>query len=201
MAKDTLIRFTNSTGAPLAIKPVNSSIGKFERFSLEPGESRSLKGSNPGAGNYDLEWDPIVNPRGKVNDLLLGTLRADNPFNKSPYMESLASETWFASSGKNFQTSSFDIRAYSSFYEKRITAGDESIFYYGDADQSVMVRGKRTVKVSNPDSPGLSSRKELDFLYTAGFLDAMNRDLPIAKISYLGLVDGSYAWSFDVGYF
>jgi len=198
MANDTLVRFINSTDQPLTIKPINSSVGRFERFTIDPGSSKELRGNNPGSNNYDLEWDPIINPKGKENDLQLGSLRADNPWGGNQYIQTLTDNTWFGG-GNYYRFKSDGVTKSSSFYYKAVASKQvkgEEPYFYGLSNKSIMRKGSIDVHAGK-ESP---IWREVNIYYTSGFLAAMNRETPIAKVSYNGLSGGAYNWEFNFGY-
>ena len=80
MTRPTKIVFKNYTKKPITISPIKSSFGRWDAFTLQPNQFKSIKDSNGGTGNYDIEWSVKVNPIGIKNDVLTGQFRADNPF-------------------------------------------------------------------------------------------------------------------------
>ena len=66
MVKDTKVIFQNNSDMTILIKASGSNEGRFNDIRLEPGQSGSRQDSYGGLGNYDVQWDVIINPGSTV---------------------------------------------------------------------------------------------------------------------------------------
>jgi hypothetical protein len=127
----------------------------------------------------------LINPKGKEKDLQPGSLRADNPWGGHPYIQTLSENTWFGG-GSYHRFKSDGVTQSSSFYYKAVASKQvkgEEPYSDGFSDKSIMHKGSVDIQLG----AGSPMWKEVSIYYTSGFLEAMNREMPIAKVSYNGL--------------
>jgi hypothetical protein len=198
MVMNTEINFKNETAKPVTISPINSSVGRWSRFTLKPGEEfRRVSDSNGGSGNYDIEFRVEVNPKGQRNDVLIGRFRADNPWIRPYYIQSLDESVWY---GETRDQNDPIIRNKQSFYtqyfksDSRIETdrGDKGIF--GKADKDKM-------KLFNDIESSGEDIELVEKYYTATANSAFDQELPFAKVVNLGDGRGTKAWNFVVDTF
>jgi hypothetical protein len=198
MAMNTEVNFKNDTAKPITVSPINSSVGRWSRFTLKPGEEfRRVSDSNGGSGNYDIEFSVEVNPKGERNDVLVGKFRADNPWASPYYMESLSEKVWY---GRTRDQNDPIIRDKQSFYTQYFKSGtqiqtdrgDKGVFGKADKDKmsffSDMVARGETVEF-------------IDRYYTEAPNGAFDEEIPFAKVENLGSGRGAKAWNFVVDTF
>jgi hypothetical protein len=198
MAMNTEINFKNQTAKPITVRPIKSSVGRWSSFTLQPGEEfRRVSDSHGGSGNYDVEFSVEVNPKGRKNDVLIGKFRADNPWIRPYYIQSLDEKIWY---GETRDQNDPIIRNGQSFYTQYFKSddrvqtdrGDKGIF--GKADKGNMT-------LFNDIESGGEDIELVDKYYTAEANSAFDRDLPFARVENLGDGRGAKAWNFVVDTF
>ena len=195
MTANTEVNFKNNTLKPITVSPVASSVGRWNAFTLQPGEDwRRITDSHGGSGNYDIEFKVEVNPKGPNNDKLIGTFRADNPWYDACYMQSMTKDIWYAKNSDANDPIVRDGKAYySQYYDSGtrmdIAKGKKRVF--GAADVSKM--DKYTDQITKE-----SGSRYIDRFYTQIANEAFTPDFPTARVEYLGELRSSKAWNFVV---
>ena len=186
--KPTQINIKNNLANDILISPINSSVGRPNFLTnISNGVTKSIRDSNGGSGNYDLEFSIKVLAPGKPDELI-GEFRADNPWLFSYYVEALTDGVHYGKSSENDPLLKKDIKdKYRTIYEKneqRTDKGDTGLF--GKADTSKM----EIVQV--PDSGyGL-------LFCTEAKNGAFDKSVPYIEVENLGDLNGAKTWNFTV---
>ena len=199
MTLDARINFKNLTSKPITIKPIKSSAGRWKAFTLRPGDSvQTIRDSNGGAGNYDIEFSVTVNPKGEKNDELIGKFRANNPFIGNFYLQSLSKEVWYGRSlkkdpiiqgGKMYTFEYF-------FDEKKIepnSLGKKGVF--GAINESALK------SITTFEGPTLEVGSDVTRYYSEKENGAFFPEIPFAKVEYLGEANSTKEWNFFIDNF
>ncbi len=184
--KPTQINIKNNLANDILISPINSSVGRPNFLTnISNGVTKSIRDSNGGSGNYDLEFSIKVLTPGK-SDELIGEFRADNPWLTSYYVEALTDGVHYGKSSENDPLIQNGIK-YITIYEtgkQRTDKGDAGLF--GKAD---VLKMELVIKKDDADP----------YVFcTEAKNGAFDKSVPYVEVENLGDLNGAKTWNFTV---
>ena len=185
--KPTQINIKNNLSNDILISPIKSSVGRQNFMTnIANGATKSIRDSNGGSGNYDLEFSIKVLAPGKPDELI-GEFRADNPWFYPYYVEALTKNIWYSQSRSESDPWIINDKQYLTNYKdgrQETDKGDKGM--YGKADEDKMITR------SDSDDP------TIEYYYTQAKNGAYDKSIPCIEVENLGVVDGAKTWNFTV---
>jgi hypothetical protein len=182
--KDTQVNFKNDTYDPITFQPIEDSVGRWNAFTLQPGQEKSIVDSMwsyKGSGARDILWEA------KIGDKLIGNFSATNPGMGTPTMVARGMRDLFYFKAVNREYYGYDY----GYFNTPGMDGDKT----GKKAKWGRISPNNLVK-----KPAGASVERFGYEY---FTDnpgwnAFLPGEPVAIVSYLGDGNGNKTWSFAI---